>query len=108
MVVARVQARALLTAFAITARSIPVRVTTYSQGTLNDPYGFALSAVAIYNEGAIDTGDGNDIITGIIEEAVIPTSYAIYNIQGTIDTGDGNDIITGITPQGMGILALLI
>jgi len=74
-------------------------------GTLNDPYGFALTTVAIYNEGAIDTGNGNDIITAIIQEAVMNTSYAIFNIEGTIDTGDGNDTIIGITPKGTGILS---
>jgi hypothetical protein len=57
----------------------------------------------IFNDigGRIDTGDGNDIITGISSgrEGIIP-DYGDYGDgilnRGTIDTGNGNDIITGI------------
>jgi hypothetical protein len=65
----------------------------------------------IYNDigGVIDTGGGNDVITGISQgrEGVIPDElddgWGIIN-RGTIDTGNGNDIITGIAqnPRGLG------
>jgi hypothetical protein len=55
--------------------------------------------------GTIDTGDGNDTITGIIEKAGPRDAYAIFTAKSTIDTGDGNDTITGITPRGTGIFS---
>jgi hypothetical protein len=46
----------------------------------------------------IDTGDGNDIITGI------GLNYGIYNEGiGIINTDDGNDTITGISQEEIGI-----
>jgi hypothetical protein len=56
----------------------------------------------IYNDkGIIDTGNDNDIITGINQE-VTATGYGIYSSGGTIDTGNGNDIISGISENGVG------
>jgi hypothetical protein len=70
----------------------------------------------IYNDigGVIETGGGNDIITGISQgrEGIIPDygddSDGIIN-RGTIDTGNGKDIIIGIAqnPRGSaGIVGL--
>jgi hypothetical protein len=51
---------------------------------------------AIFNDqGLIDTGDGNDIITGINKE-VNSSAFGISGYRSTINTGNGNDIITGI------------
>ena len=101
-------------------------------GTFNDPDSDSSWIVGIYNEiGTIDTGDGNDTITGItprgtgifsrdstintgdgndiisglIEEAGPRDAYAIFTAKSTIDTGDGNDTITDITPRGTGIFS---
>jgi hypothetical protein len=50
---------------------------------------------AIFNDqGLIDTGDGNDIITGINKE--VNSAFGISGYRSTINTGNGNDIITGI------------
>jgi hypothetical protein len=52
----------------------------------------------------MDTGDGNDIITGI---GNISGLFGISNTKltssGILDTGDGNDIITGMGYGGNGI-----
>jgi len=70
---------------------------------------------SIFNSGTLNTGDGNDTMTGIINRREIPfvapyedypsylfwvkyysaNSSGIYNI-GSIYTGEGNDRITGI------------
>jgi hypothetical protein len=44
----------------------------------------------------MDTGDGNDTITGISNAFV---GVGLENSSGTIDTGNGNDIITGTGNQ---------
>jgi hypothetical protein len=62
-------------------------------GSPSDPYqpGNFSSAGGIYSGGVtIDTGDGNDIISGIS----IRGGFGIRN-DTTINTGDGNDTITG-------------
>ncbi|NQE37270.1 hypothetical protein [Microcoleus asticus] len=82
-------------------------------------------SVAIANFSILDTGDGNDTITGdhsigsgygiqnAFFSSIIDTgkghdtitgmgSVGIYN-DGTINTGDGNDTITGIHTEGGGI-----
>jgi hypothetical protein len=47
----------------------------------------------IYNQGVIETGNGNDsiIVNGSVEG--LGTRYGIYNNGGSINTGDGNDSI---------------
>jgi Ca2+-binding RTX toxin-like protein len=44
----------------------------------------------------INTGDGNDTITGMSINHAKFYGSGIENVIGIIDTGDGNDIITGI------------
>jgi hypothetical protein len=44
----------------------------------------------IYNEGVINTGNGNDYIEGV---DIADLGYGIYNNGGAINTGDGNDSI---------------
>jgi hypothetical protein len=48
----------------------------------------------IYNEGVINTGNGNDsiIVDGGIDD-ITSTTYGIYNNGGAINMGDGNDSI---------------
>jgi len=48
------------------------------------------STGVIYNEGVINTGNGNDYIEGV---DIAGLGYGIYNNDGAINTGDGNDII---------------
>jgi hypothetical protein len=103
----------------------PNRIAFYNQSTLNTAegndsitgtvsqniydswthYGI-LNEPGNYNrEGRIDTGDGNDIILGIIESGI--NGDGIYNKRGTIDTGDGDDQIIGLSDQasnGTGIV----
>jgi hypothetical protein len=52
------------------------------------------SAGAIYNEGIITTGNGDDsiIVDGGTDD-ITGTTYAIYNNGGAINMGDGNDSI---------------
>jgi Ca2+-binding RTX toxin-like protein len=47
--------------------------------------------------GILDTGNGNDRITGIYDELKgdLYAGFGIYILESTIDTGDGDDIITG-------------
>jgi hypothetical protein len=53
----------------------------------------------IYAEGGtIDTGDGNDIITGITQKG-----KGIYSSNSNINTGDGNDTITASTLDFYGL-----
>jgi len=64
----------------------------------------------IYNDigGVIDTGGGNDVITGIGQgrEGILPDEgddgWGIIN-RGTIDTGNDDDIITGIAQNPRGV-----
>ena len=48
------------------------------------------STGVIYNQGVINTGNGND---SIIVDGITATGYGIYNNGGAIITGDGNDSI---------------
>jgi hypothetical protein len=50
-----------------------------------------ISGNVIYNEGVINTGNGNDSIT--VYEASHTGGGTIYNNGGRIDSGDGNDSI---------------
>jgi hypothetical protein len=52
------------------------------------------------NYGTLNTGEGNDILTGTLNDSYgfALSAVAIYN-EGAIDTGDGNDIITGIIEE---------
>jgi|GEM_PF-257622 len=67
------------------------------EGTLINMGGLSLgdgndtitSAGGIYNEGIIETGNGDDFI--IVDGT--GTGYGIYNNGGNINTGDGNDSI---------------
>ncbi|MCX5949452.1 MAG: hypothetical protein NTY67_15200 [Cyanobacteria bacterium] len=54
--------------------------------------------VGIYNAGTINTGTGNDTITGVTTN----NGVGIYSTFGTTNTGSGNDTITGIR-TGSGI-----
>src|SRR4028119_821575 len=73
---------------------------TYFTG--EDPYfGPNILNAGIRNQfgGIINTGDGNDTITGIYNELngdPFP-GFGIFSIEATIDTGNGDDIITGIS-----------
>jgi hypothetical protein len=74
------------------------------------PDGFPRLIPGLYNDigGTIDTGNGDDIITGISpgREGIIP-DYGDYGDgiinRGIIDTGNGNDLITGIGQGTMGL-----
>jgi len=78
------------------------------------PDGFPRIIPGIYNDigGTINTGNGDDIITGISpgREGILPDNgdygYGIIN-RGTIDTGNGNDIITGIGQGPMGLSGII-
>jgi hypothetical protein len=48
------------------------------------------STGVIYNEGVINTGSGNDYIEGV---DIAGTGYGIYNNGGAINMGNGNDSI---------------
>jgi len=52
------------------------------------------------NYGTLTTGEGNDILTGTLNDSYgfALSAVAIYN-DGAIDTGDGNDIIIGIIEE---------
>jgi len=69
---------------------------------INDDSASGIYHLGISNYSAsIDTGNGNDIITGISYREV---GAGIESRYGTINTGDGNDVITGIIPSvGTGI-----
>jgi hypothetical protein len=60
------------------------------------------STGVIYNEGIINTGNGDDSIIvdrwHVPHTALMALGYGIYNDGGTINTGDGNDSI--IANQG--------
>jgi hypothetical protein len=66
--------------------------------------------VAFYNQGTLNTAEGNDLITGIVSQQD-PDYPRLHNgilnqffyspDQGRIDTGDGNDIILGIIQPGI-------
>jgi hypothetical protein len=64
-------------------------------GVDNDDY-----SVALANFSILDTGDGNDIITG---DHSIGSGYGIQNafFGSIIDTGKGHDIITGLGSVGI-------
>jgi hypothetical protein len=51
------------------------------------------STGVIYNEGIIETGNGDDSIIVDIIDDLTGTSYGIYNNGGAINMGDGNDSI---------------
>jgi len=56
--------------------------------------------------GILNTGNGNDRITGIYDELKgdLYAGFGIYILESTIDTGDGDDIITGTSIDiGQGI-----
>jgi hypothetical protein len=66
------------------------------------------STGVIYNEGVINTGNGDDsiIVDGGIDD-ITGTTYGIYNNGGTINMGDGNDsIITSEGFEGLGYVLL--
>ena len=93
----------------------PNRVAFYNQATLNTAEGndeitgvvsqntdFPWEHHGILNEpgnylreGRIDTGDGNDILFGIVQPGIY--GNGISNKGGTIDTGDGDDKIIAIS-----------
>ncbi|MEH2285950.1 hypothetical protein [Nostoc sp.] len=50
-------------------------------------------AYGIFNDGIIDTGNDNDILTGQATTTIGGIAYGIYG-QGIIRTGDGNDKVT--------------
>jgi hypothetical protein len=68
-------------------------------GIFNDPTDFTFNGYGIYNLGGIiDTGEGNDILAGVLDNPDYTASYqlnayGIYNVEGIIDTGDGDDTI---------------
>jgi hypothetical protein len=47
----------------------------------------------IYNQGVIETGNGDDSIIVDVIDDLTGTSYGIYNNGGAINMGDGNDSI---------------
>jgi hypothetical protein len=58
----------------------------------------------ILSNSTLNTGKGNDVIIGTLENL---TGWGIYNLQSIFNTGDGNDIIIGdsthSTNSGVGI-----
>jgi hypothetical protein len=73
-----------MAAFTILARSIPLMVTTKSLALA------ANQGISIADGSILDTGNGNDRISG---NGNIGTG--IYNGSITFNTGDGNDTIEG-------------
>ena len=68
------------------------RITGSVAGAIN-----GAPTIGIKNEGTVNTGEGNDTITG---SSV--TSFSIYNdAVGTINTGNGNDTITARGTYGI-------
>jgi Ca2+-binding RTX toxin-like protein len=66
-------------------------------GIYNDQTNNSFTGYGIYNvKGIIDTGDGNDILTGILDTPNQESQYGIYNENSIIDTGNGNDTIISI------------
>ena len=63
---------------------------TINTGTGNDTITGTGDFYGIFNDGTINTGDGNDRITGTGGDF-----YGIFN-YGTIKTGDGNDIVDAL------------
>lgn len=70
----------------------------YNQGTINTDNGNDIITgkttgtgyiMGIYSHGVISTGNGSDIIVGNGK------TYGVFSDFGTIDTGNGNDTITG-------------
>ncbi|MEG4942736.1 Ig-like domain-containing protein [Microcoleus sp. F4-D5] len=61
--------------------------------SLEDGNDTITSAGGIYNEGIIDTGNGDDFIIADGGVDGTGTGYGIYNNGGNINTGDGNDSI---------------
>jgi hypothetical protein len=69
-------------------------------------------AAGLYSQGNINSGDGDDIITGTNSSG---GGYGIFNGFGTpdeianttLDTGDGNDTITGTAAFGIFNLAII-
>jgi hypothetical protein len=56
--------------------------------------------VGLYNRGVIDTGEGDDIITGTNVDRADGNSYPVRTAlsnEGEFYTGDGNDTLTGIS-----------
>jgi hypothetical protein len=100
----------------------PYRVAFYNEATLNtaegndsitgivsqntdypwDHYGILNKPGNYRRDGRIETGDGNDIIRGIIQPGIY--GDGIFNERGTIDTGDGDDKIIGLSEGGEGIV----
>jgi len=65
-------------------------------GNISDP--LMLNGIFNLDASRLNTGNGNDILTGIsnnVNNYYWNQGNGIYN-QGTIETGNGNDIITGI------------
>jgi hypothetical protein len=69
------------------------------KGLFNGDGLFGKVGYGIINSHSIDTGSGNDTITGLVERGTGISSGGI----GTINTGDGNDIIEGTAIVGQGI-----
>ncbi len=61
--------------------------------SLGDGNDTITSAGGIYNEGIMDTGNGDDFIIVDGGGNCTCTAYSIYNNGGNINTGDGNDSI---------------
>jgi Ca2+-binding RTX toxin-like protein len=76
----------------------------YNPGTLNTGggddtiTGFGSELGFINEAGTLDTGEGNDIISGSGQDyGILLTAFDFNNFgAGTLNTGEGNDIITGI------------
>ncbi|MFM7652046.1 MAG: hypothetical protein ACKO5M_03830 [Vulcanococcus sp.] len=61
------------------------------------------SAIAILNDGTIDAGAGDDLITGTVTGEA--GGVGIYNdIAGLLTTAAGSDVIMGISTTGYGII----
>jgi hypothetical protein len=64
--------------------------------------GTGVEPIGIYNGGTINTGDGNDSITGTAGDSNFDNkTNGIFNSElSTINTGDGNDSINGTAGEG--------
>src|SRR4028118_273742 len=60
-------------------------------GIFNDQTNNSFTGYGIYNvKGIIDTGDNNDILTGILDTQNQNWLYGIYNENSIINTGNGD------------------
>jgi hypothetical protein len=81
----------LITASIISGVDLPNRgLENFNAIETGDGNDIITTTGVIYNEGVINTGNGDDYIEGV---DIAGIGYGIYNNGGNINTGNGNDSI---------------